>query len=77
MFRTLSTTDLGNQYVAVFTDSLTKWPEALAIKSACADVVAQIFVEEIVGTELLVQCCLIGERISFQSSYKKFLNFSP
>ena len=45
----LPTSDLGNQYVVVFTDSLTKWPEAFAIKSAGADVIAQIFVEEIVS----------------------------
>ena len=42
----LPTSDLGNLYVVLFTDSLTKWPEAFAIKSAGADVIAQIFVEE-------------------------------
>ena len=36
----LPISDLGNRYVVVFTDSLTKWPEAFAIKSADADVIA-------------------------------------
>ena len=45
----LPTSELGNRYVVVFTDSLTKWPEAFAIKSAGADVIAQLFVEEVVS----------------------------
>jgi len=45
----LPTSDLGNRYVVVFTDSLTTWPEAFAIKSAGAEVIAQLFVEEIVS----------------------------
>ena len=45
----LPTSDNGNRYVVVFTDSLTKWPEAFAIKSAGADVIAQLFVEELVS----------------------------
>ena len=45
----LPTSDLGNRYVVVFTDSLTKWPEAFAIRTAGADVIAQLFVEEIVS----------------------------
>lgn len=44
----MPTTDNDNLYVAVFTDSLTKWPAAFAIKSAGADVIAQHFVKEIV-----------------------------
>ena len=44
----LPTSDLGNRYVVVFTDSLTKWPEAFAIRNAGADAIAQLFVEEIV-----------------------------
>ena len=45
----LPTSDSGNLYVVVFTDSLTKWPEAFAIKSAGTDVIAQHFVEEVVS----------------------------
>ena len=45
----LPTSDNGNCYVVVFTDSLTKWPEAFAIESAGGDVIVQLFVEELVS----------------------------
>eukprot|EP00795_Rhopilema_esculentum_P011069 gene11069-19930_t len=45
----LPISDNGNCYVVVLTDSLTKWPEAFAISSAGADVIAQLFVKEIIS----------------------------
>eukprot|EP00795_Rhopilema_esculentum_P010167 gene10167-18835_t len=48
VFGPLPTSDLGNRYVVVFTDSLTKWPETFAIRSTGAKVIAQLFVEEII-----------------------------
>ena len=44
----LPTTDLGNKYIIVFSDYLTKWPEAFAMRDQKADTIARIFVEEIV-----------------------------
>ena len=72
---TLPASDLGNRYVVVFTDSLPKLPGAFAIKTAGADVTVQLFVEEIVDTELLAHCCLIEKKISWQISSKKFVIF--
>ena len=43
------TSDSGNCYIVVFMDSLTKWREAFAIRSTGADVIAKLFVEELVS----------------------------
>ena len=45
----LPASEQGNRYIVVFTDSLTKWPEAFAIRSAGADVIAKLFVEELIS----------------------------
>ena len=37
----------GNRYVICFTDYLTKWPEAFAVPSAEAPVIAKLLVSEI------------------------------
>ena len=39
----------GNQYVVVFLDYLTKWPEAFATQDQSALTIAKLFVEEIVS----------------------------
>lgn len=44
----LHETKTGNRYVLVFTDYLTKWAEAFAMKTADAVTVARIFVDELV-----------------------------
>ena len=44
----LSRSNNGNKYVVVFTDYLTKWVEAFAIRDTRAETIARIFVNEIV-----------------------------
>ena len=45
----LPTTKKGNQYIVVFTDHLTKWPEAFAIANQDSTTIAKVFVEEVVS----------------------------
>jgi len=45
----LPLTQLGNKYILVFTEYLTRWPEAFAIKDASAEVVAKMLLEEILS----------------------------
>ena len=42
------TSEKGNKYVIIFTDYLTKWVEAFAVKDFGADTTARLFVEEII-----------------------------
>ncbi|MHB1799638.1 MAG: reverse transcriptase family protein [Vulcanimicrobiaceae bacterium] len=42
-------TKSGNQYILVFTDYLTKWPEAFATKDSTASTVAKYLVEEVIA----------------------------
>lgn len=44
----LPVTWLGNRYVVVFTEYLTKWPEIFAVKSIDADTIAKLLVNEII-----------------------------
>ena len=39
----------GNRYIVVFSDYLTKWPEAFAVPTIDAVVIAKLFVHEIIG----------------------------
>eukprot|EP00112_Aurelia_sp_Birch-Aquarium-sp1_P017146 Seg3954.3 transcript_id=Seg3954.3/GoldUCD/mRNA.D3Y31 product="Retrovirus-related Pol polyprotein from transposon 412" protein_id=Seg3954.3/GoldUCD/D3Y31 len=45
----LPASEQGNRYIVVFTDSLTKWPEVFAIRTTGADVIAKLFVEELMS----------------------------
>lgn len=45
----LSRTNNNNKYVLVFTDYLTKWVEAFAIRDMKAETIAKIFINEIVS----------------------------
>lgn len=38
----------GNKYIVVFSDYLTRWPEAVAIPDQTADTVARVFISEII-----------------------------
>jgi hypothetical protein len=38
----------GNKYIAVFTDSFTRWPEAFAVPEQKEETIAQLLVEEII-----------------------------
>ena len=42
------TSEKGNKYVIIFTDYLTIWVEAFAVKDLGADTTARLFVEEII-----------------------------
>ena len=42
------TSEKGNKYVIIFTDYLTKWVEAFAVKDFGADTTAKLFVEEVI-----------------------------
>ena len=44
----LPLSESGNKYVVVFTDYLTKWPEAFALKDMKAETIARVFVDEII-----------------------------
>ena len=44
----LPITDSGNKYILVFSDYLTKYPEAFAIKDYTTETIAKILVEEVV-----------------------------
>ena len=45
----LPNSDIGNRYIVVFTENLTKWQKAFAIHSAGSDTNPKLFVEEIVS----------------------------
>lgn len=42
-------TKQGNKYIIVFNDYLTRWPEAFAVPTIDAPVIADLFVKEIMG----------------------------
>ena len=44
----LPLTTKGNYYVVVFTDYLTKWPEAFAIPDQAAETIAKVLVKEVI-----------------------------
>ena len=44
----LPLTESGNKYIIVFSDYLTKWPEAFAIPNQSTQTIAELFVEQIV-----------------------------
>ena len=44
----LPLTESGNKFIVVFSDYLTKWPEAFAIPDQTAQTIAELFVEQIV-----------------------------
>ena len=41
-----TTSTKGNKYIVVFTDYLTKWPEAFAVPEHTAEVCADLLVQE-------------------------------
>ena len=42
-------TKQGNKYIIVFNDYLTRWPEAFAVPTIDAPLIADLFVKEIMG----------------------------
>ena len=45
----LPLSESGNKYIVVFTDYLTKRPEAFALKDMKAETIARVFVDEIMS----------------------------
>ena len=70
----LPLTAQGNCYVVIFMDYLTKWPEAFAIPGQKAEIIANLFVEQIVCHHggYLKSCCPTWNQFPLQckSSYQ-------
>ena len=64
----LKETTNGNKYVLVFTDYLTRWPEAFPIKNREAKTIAKIFVNEIVARHSAPKTLLSDQAKEFMSS---------
>ena len=67
----------GNRYVVVFSDYLTRWPEAFAVSTIDAPVIASLLFNEIfVGMARLKLCFLIAERIFYLNCFEKYAKSS-
>ena len=76
----LSRTNSGNKYVIVFTDYLTKWVEAFAIRDHKAETIAKIFINEILSwysalKKLLSDQCRPKYRIPLSELEELFVFF--
>ncbi len=63
----LPETAQGNKYIIVFTDYLTRWPEAFPIKKIDAKTVAKIFVNEIIARHSAPSVLLSDQGAQFMS----------
>ena len=57
----------GNKYILVFTDYLTRWPEAFAIKNREAKTIAKVFINEIVSRHSAPKILLSDQAKEFMS----------
>ena len=57
----------GNKYIIVFTDYLTRWPEAFAIKNREAKTIAKVFINEIVSRHSAPKILLSDQAKEFMS----------
>ena len=64
----LTKTTQGNKYILVFSDYLTRWPEAFAIPNAEASTIARILVDEIIGRHGAPRTLLSDRGTNFLSS---------
>jgi hypothetical protein len=67
----LSRTSSGNKYVVVFSDYLTKWVEAFAMKDMKAETIAKIFINEIICRHSLPSKLLSDQGRNFLSNLIK------
>ena len=67
----LTETKQGNRYVLVFTDYLTRWAEAFAIKNIDAKTVSKVFVNEIVCRHSAPKVLLSDQGKQFTSNLLK------
>lgn len=58
----------GNRYIIVFTDYLTRWPEAFAVKTTEAHVVARLLIDEIIARHGVPRALLSDRGKNFLSS---------
>lgn len=70
----LPKTDKGNQYIVVFIDYFTKWPEAFALPDIKAETVARVFVEEVVCRYGAPVALLSDQGKQFKSTLLKEIN---
>ena len=64
----------GNKYILVFSDYFTRWPEAFAIKNQTAEVIAQIFVEQIIFRYGVPKKLLTDQGTNFTGNVLKAVN---
>ena len=67
----LTQTINGNKYIVVFTDYVTRWPEAFAIKNMEAKTIAKVFVNEIVSRHSAPKVLLSDQGKQFMSKLVK------
>ena len=67
----LPVTDQSNKYLLVFTDYLTKWPEAFAIKDAKAETIARVLVDEVISRHSAPRKLLSDQGTNFHSELVK------
>ena len=59
----------GNRYLVVFSDYLTRWPEAFAVPTIDAPVIARLFVDEIIGRHGAPRTLLSDRGQNFMSRF--------
>ena len=64
----LTKTDKGNRYILVFSDYLTRWPEAFAVPNVEAVTIARILVDEIISRHGAPRTLLSVRGTNFLSS---------
>ncbi len=61
----------GNKYIIVFTDYLTRWPEAFPLKNREAKTIAKVFINEIVARHSAPKILLSDQAKEFMSNLIK------
>ena len=64
----LPLTARGNQYVVIFMDYFTKWPEAFAVSDQSAETIAKLFTEEIMCRHGIPEELLSDQGANFLSN---------
>ena len=67
----LPMTQRKNRYLVVFMDYFSKWPEVFPVRSAEAEVVAKLFVEEIISRHSCINTLLSDQGTNFTSRLMK------